>query len=133
MSLAVVNIGQLLTLAGPARPRIGSELRELGVIRDAAMLIEGARIRAVGTMAEIAPSITPDMKVIDATHRVMTPGFVDAHTHPVFAGTRVDELELRSAGASYQQIAAAGGGIRSTVRRTREATEDQLLASASRY
>jgi imidazolonepropionase len=133
MSLAVVNIGQLLTLAGPARPRIGSELRELGVIRDAAMLIDGARIRAVGTMAEIAPSITPDMKVIDATHRVMTPGFVDAHTHPVFAGTRVDELELRSAGASYQQIADAGGGIRSTVRRTREATEDQLLASASRY
>ncbi|MGD1094818.1 MAG: imidazolonepropionase [Bryobacteraceae bacterium] len=133
MSLAVVNIGQLLTLAGPARPRIGPELRELGMIRDATLLIDGARIRAIGTMNEIAPSITPDTEVIDANSRVVSPGFVDAHTHPVFAGTRVDELELRSAGASYQQIAAAGGGIRSTVRRTRDATEDQLLASASRY
>src|SRR5271155_5704407 len=99
MIRAVVNIGQLLTLGGPARPRIGPELRDLGLIRDGAMLIDGERILAVGTMKEIAPSITPDTEVIDAHHRVVTPGFIDAHTHPVFAGTRVDELELRSAGA----------------------------------
>ena len=61
------------------------------------------------------------------------PGFVDAHTHPVFAGNRADEFEKRSEGATYQEIAAAGGGIRSTVRRTRAASEDELLAAASRY
>ncbi len=63
----------------------------------------------------------------------MLPGFVDAHTHPVFAGNRVDEFELRAAGATYQQIAAAGGGIRSTVRKTRAAGEDDLVAAGRRY
>jgi imidazolonepropionase len=61
------------------------------------------------------------------------PGFVDAHTHPVFAGNRVDEFEMRSAGKSYQEIAAAGGGIKSTVRKTRAASEDELFESSKRY
>jgi imidazolonepropionase len=61
------------------------------------------------------------------------PGFVDAHTHPVFASTRVDEYELRSSGATYEQIAEAGGGIRSTVRKTRAATEEELFGTAQRY
>lgn len=130
---AVINIGQLLTLRGPARPRVGPELGELSIIRDGAILIDGTRIQDIGSMNVIAPSIQPDMEVVDANRHVVSPGFVDAHTHPVFAGTRVDELELRSAGASYQQIAASGGGIRFTVRRTRNTTEDQLLASAGRY
>lgn len=130
---AVVNIGQLLTLGGPPRPRAGADLRELGMIQDGAVLIDGARIHAVIPMDQIARSIRPDMEIIDAKNRVVSPGFVDAHTHPVFAGTRVDELELRGTGLSYQEIASAGGGIRSTVRRTREASEDQLLASTLRY
>ena len=61
------------------------------------------------------------------------PGFVDAHTHPVFAGNRADEFEKRAEGATYQEIAAAGGGIRSTVRKTRAATEAELVSGAGRY
>jgi imidazolonepropionase len=71
--------------------------------------------------------------VVDAGGRVVLPGFVDAHTHPVFAGNRADEFEERLAGATYQQIAARGGGIRATVRRTCAATEDELLEAARRY
>ncbi|HEV2213843.1 MAG TPA: amidohydrolase family protein, partial [Terracidiphilus sp.] len=125
---AVVNIGQLVTLAGPARPRAGRELSELGLVTDAALLIEDGRIVAAGSYAEIKPQIPPDAVVIDAEGRCVTPGFVDAHTHMVFAGTRAAEFEQRIAGASYQQIAAAGGGILRTVELTRAASEDDLLA-----
>jgi imidazolonepropionase len=86
----------------------------------------------VGTRAEIEPLINDGYEVVDAAGRVVAPGFVDAHAHPVFAGDRADEFEKRAAGVSYQEIAAAGGGIRSTVRRTRAATEDELFASALR-
>ncbi len=71
--------------------------------------------------------------IVDAGGRIVLPGFVDAHTHPVFAGTRADEYEQRAEGATYAEIAARGGGIRSTVRRTRQAGEADLLESASRY
>jgi len=71
--------------------------------------------------------------VIDAGGRIVLPGFVDAHTHPVFAGTRVNEFEERASGVTYQEIAARGGGIQSTVRATRDATLDQLVAAGKRY
>ena len=71
--------------------------------------------------------------MIDAGGRVVMPGFVDAHTHPVFSENRAGEFEKRCAGATYQEIAAEGGGIRSTVRKTRAATEDQLVAAGSRH
>jgi imidazolonepropionase len=132
-TLAVVNCSQLVTLAGAARPRSGAELRELSIIEDGAMLVSGERISRVGTRAEIEPLVTKDCEVVSAGGRVVMPGFVDAHTHPVFAGTRADEFERRVEGATYQEIAAAGGGIRATVRRTREATEDQLIAASRRY
>jgi len=93
------------------------------------MLIRGGRIVEVGERVDIAP----DTEVIDAGGRLVMPGFVDAHTHPVFAGNRADEFEKRAEGATYQEIAAAGGGIRSTVRKTRAASEDDLLAAADRY
>ena len=133
-SLAIVNIGQLVTLAGPARPRVGTELRELGIIPNAALLIEDGRIVAAGpyTRAPV-PKFRPTQCVIDAEGRCVTPGFVDAHTHLVFAGNRAAEFEMRIAGASYQQIAAAGGGILSTVRATRAASEDELLAESRRH
>jgi imidazolonepropionase len=131
-SLAVVNIGQLVTLAGPARPRVGSELRELGVISDAALLIEDGRVAAAGPYHEIKSKGLPH-EVVDAQGRCITPGFVDAHTHMVFAGNRAAEFDQRIAGASYQQIAAAGGGILSTVKATRAASEDDLLAESRRH
>ena len=132
-STAIVNIGQLVTLFGPTRPRVGPELRELGQISDAAMLIEGGCIAAIGTYAELRSRIASDATVIDAQGRCITPGFVDAHTHLVFAGNRADEFEKRIAGATYQEIAAAGGGILLTVKLTREASDEDLLACAKRY
>ena len=131
--LAVVNISQLVTVSGPARARAGNELRELGVIPDGALLVREGRLAAVGARARIEPRLAPDCEVVDAGGRVVLPGFVDAHTHPVFAGNRAGEYELRAEGVSYQEIAARGGGIRSTVRRTREAAESDLLAGMRRY
>src|SRR6266700_54104 len=126
MTICIVNIGQLVTLAGPSRPRVGAELRELGIIADAAMLIEDDRIVAVGKFAELKSQIVPGIHVIDAEQRCVTPGFVDAHTHLVFAGNRADEFERRIGGATYQEIAAAGGGILHTVKLTRAASEEDL-------
>lgn len=132
-SIALFNCSQLVTLAGPARPRIGPEMRELSILADGAMLIREGRIEATGTRAEIEATLPADAEIIDAQGRIVLPGFVDAHTHPVFAGTRADEFELRAGGATYQQIAEAGGGIRSTVRKTRAASEDDLVAAGKRY
>lgn len=132
-SLAVINCSQLVTLAGPARPRVGEEMRELSIIADGAMLVRGSRIEKVGTRSEIDDLITSDCEVVDGARRIVLPGFVDAHAHPVFAGTRSDEFEERAAGATYQEIAARGGGIKSTVRATRAATEEELFESGKRY
>ena len=133
-SLAIVNIGQLVTLAGPARPRVGAELSELGIISDAALLIEDGCVAAAGPYHEIkSKGLLDGVAVVDAQGRCVTPGFVDAHTHMVFAGNRAAEFEQRIAGASYQQIAAAGGGIANTVRATRAATEEELLAESRRH
>ncbi|HTS76499.1 MAG TPA: imidazolonepropionase [Bryobacteraceae bacterium] len=131
MRRAIVGCSELVTLAGPARRRIGGELRELAIIRDGAMLIRDGRIERIGARSDIG--IDKETDVIDAGGRVVMPGFVDAHTHPVFAGNRADEFEKRAEGATYQEIAAAGGGIRSTVRKTRAANENDLAAAASRY
>ena len=130
---AVVNIGQLVTLAGPSRPRVGAELRELAIIEDAALLIEDGRILAAGPYSELLSEIPSHAVVIDAGGCCVTPGFVDAHTHLVFAGNRANEFEQRVAGATYQQIAAAGGGILRTVALTRKATGDELLIAARRH
>ncbi len=131
--IAVVNIGQLVTLAGPGRPRAGAELRELGLIENAALLVKDGRVVVAGPYAEVRGKIPVGAEVIDAQGRAVTPGFVDAHTHLVFAGNRAAEFEQRIAGATYQEIAAAGGGILRTVALTRAASEDDLLAEARRH
>lgn len=132
-SLAVINCSQLVTLSGPARPRVGPELRELSIIADGALLVRGGAIAAVGTRSEIEKLIDKDCKVVDGGGRVVLPGFVDAHAHPVFAGTRANEFEERSQGATYQEIAARGGGIQATVNATRDATLDELVSVGRRY
>ena len=131
--VAIVNIGQLVTLAGPTRPRVGGELRELGLIEDAALLVEDGCICAVGTYAELRSIIPAKATVIDAQGCCVTPGFVDAHTHLIFAGNRAAEFEQRISGATYQQIAGSGGGILRTVALPRAASEDELLAVGRKH
>jgi imidazolonepropionase len=108
-------------------------MRDLAIINDGAMLIRDGRIVQTGARGEIEKLIDADCQVVDAAGRVVMPGFVDAHTHPVFAGNRADEFEMRAAGKSYQEIAASGGGIRSTVLKTRAASEDELFTASRRY
>ena len=132
-SLAIVNCSQLVTLAGARRPRAGGDLRQLAIIDDGAMIVSGAQIEAVGRRREIEALITRDCEVLDAGRRVVMPGFVDAHTHPVFGGIRVNEFEQRSSGATYREIAARGGGIRSTVRTTRNSSLNDLVKASKRY
>ena len=132
-TLAIVNCSQLVTLSGPSRPRVGPELSELSITSDGAMLVRGDRIEKVGARKEIEPLLKADCEVVDAGGRVVIPGFVDAHTHPVFAGTRANEFEERAGGATYQEIAARGGGIQSTVQATRAATLDELVETGKRY
>jgi imidazolonepropionase len=131
--LILSNCSQLVTLAGPRRARRGAEMRELAVIHDGAMLVQDGRVACVGTRREVQLAAGGCYEVVDAGGRVVLPGFVDAHTHPVFAGTRADEFQERMQGATYAEIAERGGGIRSTVRLTRDASEDDLLAAARRY
>lgn len=132
-SLAVINCSQLVTLAGARRPRTGGDLRQLAIIEDGAMLVRGDRIEAVGRRREIEALIDAECEVIDAGRRVVLPGFVDAHTHPVFAGNRANEFEQRTAGATYREIAARGGGIRATVRATRNASLSDLVKAGRHY
>ena len=133
MPIAVLHAAQLVTLAGPPGPRVREQMRDLSIIPDGGMLVEDGRVVATGPSDEIAKAAPPGAEMIDASGKVVLPGFVDAHTHPVFGGDRVDEFEMRARGATYEEIAASGGGIRSTVRKTRAASEDQLLAQAKKH
>jgi imidazolonepropionase len=108
-------------------------MRDLAIVPDGAMWVRAGRIHAVGTRHDIERSLPAGTQVVDAGGRIVLPGFVDAHTHPVFAGNRADEFDERVAGATYQEIAERGGGIRATVERTRRASEAELLEAARRY
>ena len=131
-SVALLHASQLVTLAGPKRPRIGAELSELAIIRDGGLLIRDGKIDIVGPSNEIEKK-AGDAQIVDAKGRVVLPGFVDAHTHLVFAGNRLDDFERRARGETYEQIAKAGGGIWSTVEKTRATSDVDLLAQAKRH
>ena len=131
-SLAVLHASQVVTLSGPKRPRIGAEMSELAIISDGGMLIHNGKIEKIGPSAEIEKNVG-DEEIVDADGRVVMPGFVDAHTHLVFAGNRLDDFERRSRGETYEQIAKAGGGIWSTVQKTRAASELDLLTQAKKH
>ena len=131
-SIAVLHASQLVTLAGPNRPRVGPEMSDLAIIRDGGVLIRNGKIEIIGSSDEIEKS-AGDGDTIDAAGRVVLPGFVDAHTHPVFAGNRLDDFERRAKGETYEQIAAAGGGIWSTVEKTRAANETSLFEQSKKH
>ncbi len=123
--MLIHSASQLLTLAGG--PQRGGDLGRLGILADGAVLVRGGRIAATGTTAELLAAY-PAEERLDARGRVVMPGFVDPHTHLVWAGDRAAEFELRLQGKTYLEIMAAGGGIASTVRATRQAGLDDLLA-----
>ena len=131
-SLAVLRASQLVTVAGPKRPRVGAEISEPAIIRDGGMLIRDGRIDIVGSSEEVTKN-AGDAEVIDAGGRIVLPGFVDAHTHLVFAGNRLDDFERRARGETYEQIAKAGGGIWSTVEKTRAASAEDLFNQAETH
>lgn len=136
-SLFLANIRQLLTLnSSDSRPRRAAQLKELGVIEDAAVLCIGGKIVSVGTTKDALhdPWLKKNRKKIteiDCAGRVVLPGFVDSHTHPVFVSPRLVDFEKRIEGASYEQIAAAGGGIRSSLEGVRKAGKSALAAKVS--
>jgi imidazolonepropionase len=126
---AVRNIGLLATLAGPT-PRIGPSLRELGALRNAALASAQGRIVWIGSDRDLVAQVQVSAgRVLDAASGAVVPGFVDAHTHLAFAGHRDDEIVRRLAGASYQDIAATGGGIVRSVEVTRAASREELAAA----
>jgi imidazolonepropionase len=122
---------RLYTCQGPA-PRRGTAQRDAGMLEHAAVAASGDVIVAVGPTADVqgAVTLTAGATVLDASGRTVVPGFVDPHTHLVFAGDRRDELQRRLGGATYAEIAAEGGGIVETVRATRHASEQQLVDTA---
>jgi imidazolonepropionase len=131
-ALLLANIGQLLTLRSAAHgPRRGASLSELGIIHDAAVLCLGGKIVSVGSTKDALrdPWLKRNRKKIieiDCGGRVVLPGFVDSHTHPVFTQPRLVDFEKRISGASYEEIAEAGGGIRSSIEGVRKASKPAM-------
>ncbi|HET7745450.1 MAG TPA: imidazolonepropionase [Gaiellaceae bacterium] len=130
--LLIRDLAQVATPAGSAAPFRGADLGAVEVVESAFVLCEGGRIAAVGAMRELAP-LDGDVEEIDGRGLSAVPGLVDCHTHACFAGDRVGEFALRAAGASYEELHAAGGGILSTVRATRAASEDELARALARH
>lgn len=126
--LIIRNIGQLITMDGTDGPRRGPSMRELGLVEGGAVASAAGLVLAAGPESEVMASVEtgPGTTVVDADGGVVTPGLVDPHTHAVFAATRESEFAMRVEGASYEEIAEAGGGIRSSVRSLRHASPDLL-------
>lgn len=129
--LIVRDCRQLVTLRGSPGPRTGQGMNHPGIITDGAFAIKDGRILAIGTTSEIVTAYTAG-EVVSAQGMLVLPGFVDCHTHPVFVHTREDEFAMRLAGKSYVDISKAGGGIRGTIKTTRDADEDRLFELAAR-
>ena len=130
--LLVRDLAQVATASGRDAPLRGDALGSVDVLDDAYVLCERGEIAAVGPMSEL-PALSDPIEELDGRGLCAVPGLVDCHTHACFAGDRVDEFSLRATGASYEELHAAGGGILSTVRATRAAGEDGLIAAVERH
>src|SRR5688572_395268 len=124
--LIVHNAGQLVTCASSGKPKRGVAMCDVGIIDGGSVAIKDGKILGVGTSDDILRNFDTN-NAIDAEGRVVCPGFVDPHTHIVFAGNRLDEFELKIKRADYLEILENGGGIISTVRQTRDASFDELV------
>ncbi|MCU0453221.1 MAG: imidazolonepropionase [Bacteroidetes bacterium] len=126
------HIASLASLAGPAGYRRSADMRDVSPLHDASIVIVDGHIHWVGRSTELDRATAPDAEELDCTGMTVLPGFVDCHTHAMFAGSRHDEFAMRASGRSYQDIAEAGGGILSTVRATRTASKRELKRTTAR-
>ncbi|HBY08445.1 MAG TPA: imidazolonepropionase [Chloroflexi bacterium] len=131
VDLVIFNTSQIVTCASPNGPKRGTDLRDVDLLEDGAIAVAGEKIVAVGPRLEILAQYR-GKTTLNAAGMSVCPGFVDPHTHVVYAGDRVEEFELRIQGASYMEIMAAGGGIMSTAQAVRSASISQLVAESCR-
>jgi imidazolonepropionase len=133
MNLLIHHIKELVTVRTEGAPTLtGARMRDIGILHNASVIVRDGLIHWVGPSQDLPAADADDLPLIDASSRVALPGFVDAHTHLVFAGHRDEEFSMRAAGLSYQEIAQRGGGILNTVEPTRRATKKELKKSAAR-
>src|SRR5208337_367017 len=133
-SLFFRNAAQLITLSGSPVPRRGAALGELGIIPRGGLLTEGETILRVGSTRSLErDALRLRAEAIDCHGRVVMPGFVDSHTHLIFAGSRADDYELRLRGKTYEEIARAGGGIQSSARKVQQAGVAALAQRARMF
>jgi imidazolonepropionase len=130
MALLFVGARQIVTCAGPSRARVGAELRDGGIVEDSALLVRDGLVLAIAPEGELRAA-NPDAGIVDCAGGVLTPGFVDSHTHAIFGRARYEEQELRAAGVDYMEIARRGGGIHASVRDLRARSEDELFTLAA--
>lgn len=134
MNLLIKNIRQLVTVHSNGMPfKSGIKMRDLGIIENATVLIEDGFFKWIGRNAEFTQTTRENIDIIDASDLIGLPGFVDSHTHLLFAGTREEEFAMRVEGKTYEEIEQAGGGILSTVQATRTATKKELKRLARRH
>jgi imidazolonepropionase len=134
VTLALININQLVTVSGKQKKvKTGKDMQNIGVIENAAVLIEDDKIVWFGPMEELSMSNLKEADVLDCIGKVVMPGFVDSHTHLLFAGSRENEFAMRCSGATYQEIASKGGGILNTVNHVRAAAKKELKKTARKY
>jgi imidazolonepropionase len=128
--LVVRNAAQVVCVAADgSRRKCGADLRNIHIREQASVILRGERIDWLGPTSALPP-LPPYAQVLDATGKTVLPGFVDSHTHLIFAGSRAEEFEQRLRGATYQEIAAQGGGINATVQRVRHSSAAELQALA---
>jgi imidazolonepropionase len=131
---AIINANELVTLKGSSgKPRVKDEMKDLGIIRDGAVAVKGGKIVAVGPTREVLDRLEKSFEVIDAGGRLVTPGLIDPHVHLIFAGSREDELELMATkGTPYLEIKAKGGGMPTTLKKTGEASTEELIKKTAK-
>ncbi|MBN2587537.1 MAG: imidazolonepropionase [Candidatus Fermentibacteraceae bacterium] len=133
--LIITNIGELVTLSGSPPPRRGEDARSLSIVRNGALASHEGTVVWAGPEEQLGVNVSSnsDTVEIDVLGRLVTPGFVDSHTHPLYSGTRQAEFAMRAEGSDYEEIAAAGGGILNSVRRTRNASPEELKETLSAH
>lgn len=131
VDLIIKNTSQVVTCRSNGKAKKGSQMQDVGVIENGAIAIQDGKISAIDSLEEILNKYVSD-KTIDANCKVVTPGFVECHTHIVYAGNRLDEFELKIKGADYLEILESGGGIISTVKKTREASLHELIEQSKK-